>query len=271
VSEREGRVEGRVAIVTGASRGIGESVALALGREGAAVVLAGRTLHDVPGAQSGSLAEVQARITATGGRALAVRCDVAREDDRTTLVQTAREAFGTVDILVNNAAAFGSASILGVSLKRFRLCFEVNVFACFHLMQLVLPDMIDRGEGWIVNVSSDASRRPPGGPYDGASGEGGAGYGNSKLALEGLTRAVASEVWVNGVAVNALLPSMAVPTPSMLASVPHLDEFVTAESFAEATLRLATCDPATTNGMALYSEDVLHPELGTRGWLSRSM
>lgn len=83
-----------------------------------------------------------------------------------------------------------------------------------------------------------------------------------------LTRSVAQEMGRRGLAVNALMPSMPVPTPSMLAHTPELEEMVTEESFAEATLRLAVADPSTTNGKVLYSEDVLHPELGTRGWLA---
>jgi NAD(P)-dependent dehydrogenase (short-subunit alcohol dehydrogenase family) len=266
-----GRCEGRVAIVTGASRGIGATIAKALADEGAAVVVAARTQVEGQSRHSGSTESVAAQISEQGGTSLSVRCDVANEADRVALVETANQAFGPVDILINNAAAFGTTGLLALSLRRMQLCFEVNLFAAYHLMQLVLPDMVERGEGWIVNITSDASRRPAEGPYSGRPGLGGAAYGCSKLALEFLTRSVASEMFVHGIAVNALMPSMAVPTPSMLDAVSELSEFVTAESFAEATLRLASCDPATCNGQALYSEDVLHPELGTRGWLSHSM
>jgi 7-alpha-hydroxysteroid dehydrogenase len=267
----DGRYAGRVAIVTGASRGIGAAIARALAAEGAAVVVAARTEVDGQSRHSGSTRSVASEIREQGGESLSVRCDVASEPDRVALVAATKQAFGTVDILINNAAAFGTTGFLALPPRRMQLCFEVNVFAAYHLMQLVLPTMIERGQGWIVNITSDASRRPAEGPYSGQPGPGGAAYGCSKLALEFLTRSVASEMFVHGIAVNSLMPSKAVPTPSMLDAVPELNEFVTVESFAEATLRLAGCDPAVCNGQALYSEDVLHPELGTRGWLSHSM
>jgi NAD(P)-dependent dehydrogenase (short-subunit alcohol dehydrogenase family) len=267
----DGRFAGRVAIVTGASRGIGETIAKALAAEGAAVVVAARTQVEGQSRHSGSIESVASQITEQGGESLSVRCDVASEPDRVALIEAANSAFGPIDILVNNAAAFGTTGLLALPLRRMQLCFEVNVFAAYHLMQLVLPDMVERGQGWILNITSDASRRPAEGPYSGQAGQGGAAYGCSKLALEFLTRSVASEMFVHGIAVNSLMPSMAVPTPSMLDAVPELKEFVTAESFAEAALTLASCDPSVCNGQALYSEDVLHPELGIRGWLSRSM
>jgi NAD(P)-dependent dehydrogenase (short-subunit alcohol dehydrogenase family) len=271
MSLTDGRYAGRVAIVTGASRGIGATIAKALAAEGAAVVVAARTQVEGQSRHSGSTESVAFQIRERGGESLSVRCDVARESDRVALVAAAKHAFGPVDILINNAAAFGTTDFLALPLRRMQLCFEVNVFAAYHLMQLVLPDMVEREQGWIVNITSDASRRPAEGPYSGQPSPGGAAYGCSKLALEFLTRSVASEMFVHGVAVNSLMPSMAVPTPSMLDAVPELNEFVTSESFAEATLHLASCNPAVYNGQALYSEDVLHPELGTRGWLSDSM
>jgi 7-alpha-hydroxysteroid dehydrogenase len=267
----DGRYAGRVAIVTGASRGIGSTIARSLAAEGAAVVVAARTQVEGKSRHSGSTESVASQIKELGGKSISVRCDVASDSDRVALVEAAKRAFGPVDIMINNAAAFGTTDFLALPLRRMQLCFEVNVFAAYHLMQLVLPDMVERGQGWIVNITSDASRRPAEGPYSGQPSPGGAAYGCSKLALEFLTRSVASEMFVHGVAVNALMPSLPVPTPSMLDAMPELSEFVTAESFAEATLRLASCDPTECNGQVLYSEDVLHPELGTRGWLSHSM
>jgi NAD(P)-dependent dehydrogenase (short-subunit alcohol dehydrogenase family) len=267
MSERGGdsRLAGRVVIVTGASRGIGAAIARLMASEGAQVAVAARTLHG--GQAPGSAEEVASGIGAAGGRAIAVRCDVTDEDDRIALVETVRRQLGPIDVLVNNAAAFGTLSLADMSLGRFRVCFEVNVFAPYRLMQLVTPEMAQRRRGWIVNITSDASRRPGDGPFRRA-GPGASGYGSSKAALEMLTRSVAQEMGEHGLAVNALMPSMPVPTPSMLAHTPQLDEMVTEESFAEATLRLAVADPSTTNGKVLYSEDVLHPELGTRGWLA---
>jgi NAD(P)-dependent dehydrogenase (short-subunit alcohol dehydrogenase family) len=256
-----------VAVVTGASRGIGASIARAFAAEGAAVAIAARTDVPAPDAPEGTLADVAHEITELGGTALVVRCNVASADDLTALVQRVNHELGPVDVLVNNAAAFGTNSLLAMPVRRYRLCFDVNVFGPFLLMQLVVPSMVERGRGWIVNITSDASRRPPPGPYEHADPVGAPGYGSSKAALEHLTRSVAREFCESGIAVNALMPSMPVATPSMLSLEPNLDEQVSAESFAEATIRLSTCDPRELTGQVLYSEDVLHPELGIRGWL----
>ena len=267
----DGRLAGKVAIITGASRGIGEALAVAFAREGAAVAVAARTEDASESRLPGTIHDVAERIADAGGRALAVRCDVAKEDDRVALVETVRATLGPIDILVNNAAAFGAAPLLDMRLERYRVCYEVNVFAPYRLMQLVVPEMVERGRGWIVNISSDASRRPPEGPYSANPDRGATAYGGSKAALEHLTRSVASEFASKGIAVNAILPSMAVPTPSALEVFPVLHESISYEDFVEATLRLATADPAATNGMILYSEDILHPELGRRGWLATTM
>ncbi len=278
------RLAGQVAIVTGASRGIGRAIARAFADEGAAVALAARTERPDP-ELAGTVHEAAAEIRAAGGEGIAVVCDVAVEDDLTRLVATASAELGPVNVLVNNAAVTvpgrpgrrpsatrpgAAAELPGISsfpLKAVRLQFEVNLFAGWRLIQLVLPDMVERGRGAIVNVSSEAARMPDDGPYP----EGGAplpaAYGTSKLALEHLTRCVAYEVAGTGVAVNALAPSLPVVTPGLVWVGGDVGPTATAESFAEAAVRLATADPYQMSGQIWHSEDLLHPELGRRGWL----
>ncbi len=287
------RLEGRVAIVTGASRGIGEAVARLFAREGAAVAVVARTEQVFDERLPGTIHDTVAAIEADGGRAVAIRADLADEDDVDRLVDEARAALGPIDLLVNNAAltvpgrpptkegapraptpeapparttTTRPGSFLGFPLKGYRLHFQIGLFASYRLMQLVLPDMIDLGRGGIVNISSLAAFVPGPGPYEHPGGPTVLAYGGNKAAMHHLTQAVAFEMAPHGVAVNALLPSEPVLTPGNRIAYQG-DDFASVDDFAEATLRVALADPNVMTGQILWSEDVLHPELGTRGWL----
>jgi len=291
----ERRLEGRVAIVTGASRGIGEAVARLFAREGAAVAVVARTEHVFDERLPGTIHQTVDAIEAAGGRAVAIRADLADEDDVDRVVDEARAALGPIDLLVNNAAltvpgrppardgapklprppndppparttTTRPGSFLGFPLKGYRLHFQIGLFASYRLMQLVVPDMIELGRGGIVNISSLAAFVPGPGPYDHPGGPTVLAYGGNKAAMHHLTQAVAFEVAPHGIAVNALLPSEPVLTPGNRIAYSG-DDFASVDDFAEATLQLALADPAVTTGQILWSEDVLHPELGTRGWL----
>jgi len=294
----ERRLEGRVAIVTGASRGIGEAVARLFAREGAAVAVAARTEQVFDERLPGTIHDTVDAIEADGGRAVAIRADLADEDDVDRLVDEARAALGPIDLLVNNAAltvpgrppprdgaprtpspssprkeapparttTTRPGSFLGFPLKGYRLHFQIGLFASYRLMQLVLPDMIELGRGGIVNISSLAAFVPGPGPYEHPGGPTVLAYGGNKAAMHHLTQAVAFEVAPHGIAVNALLPSEPVLTPGNRIAYQG-DDFASVDDFAEATLQLALADPSVTTGQILWSEDVLHPELGTRGWL----
>ncbi len=157
---KNGILAGQVAVITGASRGIGEAIALRYAMEGARVVVSARTEAPDDHYLPGTIHETVAHINEAGGEALAVRADLAVDADRRQLIETAREAFGPVDILVNNAAITYFIPVADFPEKRFRLMMEVQVFAPFQLAQLVLPDMRERGRGWILNVSSGAAIHP---------------------------------------------------------------------------------------------------------------
>ena len=285
----EQRLAGRVAIVTGASRGIGEAVARAFAREGAAVAVVARTETVFDPRLPGTIHDTVAAIEADGGRAVAIRADLAREDDVDQLVDEARAALGPIDLLVNNAAVTvpgrppssavpaaaatperpppGRGSFLEFPLKGYRLHYQVGLFATYRLMQLVLPDMIELGRGGIVNISSLAAFIPGEGPYARPGTPTGFAYGGNKAAMHHLTEAVAFEMADRNIAVNALLPSEPVLTPGNLVAAVGEENWADADDFAEATIRVALADPAVMTGQILWSEDVLHPELGTRGWL----
>jgi NAD(P)-dependent dehydrogenase (short-subunit alcohol dehydrogenase family) len=287
-----GRLDGRVAIVTGASRGIGKAVARLFAHEGAAVAVVARTEQVFDERLPGTIHDTVAAIEADGGRAVAVRADLGNDDDVERVVDEARDALGPVDLLINNAAltvpgrpptndtapraptdspptrttTTRPGSFLGFPLKGYRLHFQIGLFASYRLMQLVLPDMIELGRGGIVNISSLAAFVPGPGPYEHPGGPTVLAYGGNKAAMHHLTQAVAFEMAPHGIAVNALLPSEPVETPGNRIAYSG-DDFASVDDFAEATLRVALADPDVMTGQVLWSEDVLHPEFGTRGWL----
>ena len=211
-----GQLDGRVAIITGASRGIGAEIAAVFAAQGARVVLAARSTASNPGRLSGTLDETAATIRAGGGSALAVPTDLAQADERERLVAAAIAEFGPVDILVNNAAIVYFAPAAEFGLAQAHLMFEIQVHAALHLSQLVLPGMREQGEGWICNLTSDVARNPRVPPSRwGAKGTTNV-YGMCKAALERLSTGLAAELYADSIAVNALGPSKVVTTPGTL-------------------------------------------------------
>ncbi len=260
----EPRCVGQVAIVTGASRGIGAAIACRLAAEGAAVALVGRTAEPSGDGNPGSLAETAAVIEAGGGTAATIVADLADPTfERAAIVAAAREALGEIDILVNNAAACFYLDYDEVSARRYAVMLEVNVHAPWDLSCAVLPEMCRRGRGSVLNISSRVAEHPDGPPYPAFHVEHGATlYGLSKAALERMTTGLAAEVSPYGVSVNALAPVAAVATPGAVAMglVPtdpaHVEP---AEQMAEAALALCTTD--TVSGRVVTSAEILR-ELG---------
>jgi NAD(P)-dependent dehydrogenase (short-subunit alcohol dehydrogenase family) len=280
--------------VTGASRGLGKTIATAFAAEGAAVAVVARTEKQWDERMPGTIHETVAEIEAAGGRACAVPADLANPDDVDRIVEITSAEFGPADILINNAALTipgrppangasdapppprpapsspsrsGGYSFVTFPLKGYRLHFEIGLFASYRLMQLVLPDMIESGRGAIVNISSVAGLVPGEGPYERPGPRGPFAYGSNKAALHHLTQSVAAEMQPHGIAVNALLPSEPVISPGNLVAAAGETNWASPEDFAEATIRVALADPQEMTGQILWSDDVLHPELGKRGWL----
>ncbi len=198
------RFSGRRVLVTGASRGIGAATALRFAAEGADVAIVARTVapHDHDHL-AGSLNETAGRMRRYGGRVVVIAADIADEDDRARIVREAVDGLGgPIEILINNAAAGMFAPMREFPLKRRRIIFEVNVHAPLDLVQAVLPSMIERGEGWIVNLSSATARPLPNSNM--------AVYGSSKAALNRLTNGLAVEMAGTGVRVNTVEPRAAV-------------------------------------------------------------
>lgn len=262
-----GSCQGKVALVTGASRGIGAAIARRLASEGASVAVVARSLDEAPRGVPGTLRETVAAIEAEGGRALAIRGDVLDASSRRAFVEAARAALGPLDILVNNAA-YGPYRRLEafVDEREIARTLEAAVGAPLHLVQLALPDFRARRRGWVLNISSATARHPEGPPYLEWERRGGAHlYASAKAALDRLTVGMAAELHGEGIAVNALAPVAAVITESVRAT--GADRFIEpsmiepVEAMAEAALALATGDPETLTGRVAYSLRLLE-ELG---------
>jgi citronellol/citronellal dehydrogenase len=246
-----------VAIVTGASRGIGAAIAARLALEGARVAASARTVEPDPKVD-GSLRQTIDGISAQGGEAIAVQADIAKAEDRARLVDEAEERLGPVDILVNNAAVTYLLPFDEFSEKRYRLMFEVQVRAPFELTQLVIGGMRSRRRGWILNVTSRSAVHPIGPPFQTIHSDGGfTVYGMCKAALDRFTTGLAAEAYRDGVAVNALAPWDNVATPG--AGVHDLVEGFRLEGvewMAEAALALCSGPPKLT-GRVAYSQPLL--------------
>jgi len=253
---------GRVALVTGASRGIGKALALRLAAEGASVCVTGRPAATGSTRLAGSLAETVRDIEARGARATAISADLADPSfDRRRIVRHAEDTFGrAVDILVNNAAAPRTFHIGFREMTRnvFMESVEVNAWAAWELGQLVTPGMRAGGGGWIVNVSSRAAGPKSGPPYSASQVGAQVLYGATKAMLDRITTGAAMELYDDRIAVNALAPEQAVMTENaaLLVSLPE-SAVEPVEAFAEATLALCTCDPEVLTGRVTYSLSLL--------------
>lgn len=198
------KLDGKVAIVTGGSRGIGRAIALGLGEAGASVVVTSRTEQDrSAGTQyekygSGDIRDTAAQITAAGGSALPVRCDISQVDDIQNLVAAALDHFGRIDILVCNAGMDCESPVVDLDVELLDQCLAVNVRGPLLLCKYALPSMIARGEGGSIYCVTSGSAR--------AYREGRVGYSMSKAALERMFFSLAEEVRPHNIAVNVLEP-----------------------------------------------------------------
>jgi NAD(P)-dependent dehydrogenase (short-subunit alcohol dehydrogenase family) len=256
-----GKLDGKVVIVTGASRGIGKSIAEVFAAEGGKVVCAARTLHEGEHPLEGSLQTTVDGIKAAGGEASAVTCDISEYENCRDLVQKSREIYGPIDVLVNNAALTYFIPIKDYPVNRWHRSIGVNFHAPFYLSQLVLEDMVPRKSGSIVNISSGAAIGPGRGPYTQQFGRGGTLYGAEKAALERFTQGLASEVYEDGISVTCVSPSQVVPTPGTVFHhlVSGMDDprGEPPELMAKSALLLATEPLDKVTGRVTYSQEIL--------------
>lgn len=206
-------LEGKVAIVTGASRGVGAATAVALARAGCAVACAARATASAPQPTPGTLDDTVARIEAEGGRALAVPTNLAVDDEVVAMVARTVAHFGRLDILVNNAAITFPGD-LDIPLKRHDLIMQVNLRAPLLAIREAIPHMKAAGGGAICNISSAAALYPHPGLMS---------YGISKVGLERLTVDCARQLAPYGIASNCFRIDIPVASEGFVANTPGVD------------------------------------------------
>jgi NAD(P)-dependent dehydrogenase (short-subunit alcohol dehydrogenase family) len=219
-------LENKIALVTGAGRGIGKAISIALARAGCRVILSSRT--------QGQLDEVASAIRASAGDALVVAADLTRDDDLQRLTDTVFSACGGVDILVNNAGWGKRAPVVRGKIEDWDHTIRLNLRAPMILAKSFLPAMIAKGEGAVINIGSVSGKT---GEADGAA------YAASKFGLIGFTQSLFEEVREHGVKVGVILPGF-VDTP-MIPPVKHLDrtKMIRPEDIAEAVLFVLNAAP----------------------------
>lgn len=204
---------GKVALVTGASRGVGAATAVALAQAGAKVACAARSTAASPQKTPGTIEETLARIRAGGGEGLSVPTNLAVEDEVVAMVRRTVERFGRLDVLVNNAA-ITFVGDLDIPLKRYDLIMNVDLRAPLVAMREAVPHMRRAGEGAIVNVSSAAALYPHAGLM---------AYGIAKVGLERLTVDAAKQLQRDRIAVNCFRIDVPVASEGFVANAPGLD------------------------------------------------
>ena len=262
-------MDGRIAIVTGASRGIGQHIAERFAAEGAAVALVARTLAPGTSRLPGSLEEVADRIRAGGGKAEAIAADLTSPEDVETVIARAQAALGPVDTLVNNAGANFDGPAVAVRASRYSVMHQMMVRTPFRLCQLIVPGMVERGRGWILNITSKQARHPIGPPYPDWASDGSVPYGMCKAALDRFTTGLAAELHGTGVSVNALGTSGLVLTPGVAVVSPHTPDNASVEpddAMAEAAVLLCTAPAGTVTGRIVYSMELLGRPLPDGPW-----
>jgi 3-oxoacyl-[acyl-carrier protein] reductase len=221
-------LQNKVAIVTGAGRGIGRAIAVALAQAGCRVVLSARTVVQIEA--------VQDEIRESGGQALAVPGDLSRDDDIARLVGESRRAYGAVDILINNAGWGKKATIVRAQVEDWDQTFKINLRAPMLLARLVLPEMIQQKSGAVINISS----------LSGKLGEAGSSaYAASKFGIIGFTQSLYEEAREYGIKASVILPGF-VDTP-MIPPVKHLDraKMIRPEDVADAVLFVLNSPPTS--------------------------
>lgn len=240
----------KVAIVTGASRGIGKAIAIALAREGARVVVAARTRLPLASI-SGTIEATAEEIRSRGGTALAIKTDVSKEASVALMVEKTLEAWNRIDILVNNAATNAPAFFHEMPQKHWDRIMEVNLRGTVLCTRMVLPVMIRQHWGHIINISSVVTQQLEHEPFTGLA------YDLTKVAVNRLTRGLAREVKQFGIAVNALMPDNT-ESEGWAYLNPAVDRSAwdSTEIWGRHTVIVASRDPASFTGNLLSPKDL---------------
>ena len=250
------RLEGRTAIITGASRGIGRAMALALAERGVNVVVAAKS--EQPAANlPGTIHTVADEVVTAGAEALAVKVDVRHEDEVVRMVDQAVEQFGGIDILINNAGALWWERVIDTPPKRYDLMWQVNVRGAYLCAYYALPHMIKGGWGHIINCSP---------PLTLEANPGYACYMTTKLGMTRLALGIAAEHATDNIAANSLWPATPIESLATINWGVHKmgrpDQWRSPEILTDAMLEIVTSSPADLSGRQLVDESFLRE----RGW-----
>lgn len=254
---------GRVAVVTGASRGIGRAIATRLASAGAHVVLAARSVEKPTEGFAGTVHDVAEAIRAFGGTATPLALDVADEASRVAFVEACKRQVGTVDILVNNAGTPLYKTIDAYSYADIRNQIGMYYEGPLHLINLLVPGMKAKGAGWILNLGSSSVVKLPKQPYAEHLAYFGidALYASLKAADHRMSFGLAAELYEHGIAVNIVAPVRAVWTPGLenlgLEFGPDHPAIEKEEHIAEAALALVSEPPEVRTGVLAWSYQFL--------------
>jgi citronellol/citronellal dehydrogenase len=243
----------KVALVTGASRGIGKAIALGLAREGASVIVAARTEVEKEKNLPGTIYQTAREIEDMGGKAVPVRCDVTDEASVGSMLEKGISTFGKIDILVNNAGVAFHYPIVETPLKRWELVIKVNLTGAFLCAKAVLPSMIEHRQGSIINLSSLAADE-----RDTGTVPTGVAYAVAKAGLDRFTWGLAAEVGTYNIAVNCLKPKRVVDTEGMRFWAKEEDRqgWVPPDKMVKCAVFLAAQDASGVTGIVATDEEL---------------
>src|SRR5262245_23465873 len=260
-SERAMKLAGKVAIVGGASRGIGKDIAVAFAAEGAKVVVVARSEVEPDPRLPGTIHQTVQEITAAGGQAIAVKADISDEEQVNAMAQSTLDTYGRIDILVNNAAVLVPRGILDLPTRHIDLHNRINIKGPILCIRAVLPTMLQQQQGWVINVSSRAAVFPGPGPYKTPSPSRAFMYATTKAAVERLTQALAMEYQDQGISFNVLSPTGRIRTPGNVFGMTRPGEtpepFEQAINMGKSAVFICCQEPRTFTGNLLFDDEMV--------------
>jgi citronellol/citronellal dehydrogenase len=251
-------LDGRIALVTGSSRGIGRAFALRLAQEGADVVVTGKSEESTE-KLPGSIHTVAEEIEAAGGRALAVRVDVRHEDEVAVMIKKSIERFGHLDILINNAGALWWQPVIETPPKRYDLMWEINVRAAYLCSYYALPHMIKNHWGHIINCSP---------PIGVEANPGAVCYMTTKMGMTRVAIGIAAEHEADGIAANSLWPVTMIESLATINwNLGDRSQWRSPEILCDAMMEVLRTEPPSLTGQQILDE----PFLRERGWTDEQL